>query len=745
MVGGYVMWRTGSIPFLALLFLVCPLRAAELPNPVFTLSVAQFVADTHTQPPGDEAPWEIVALPDRWNDTRPELSGTVWYRARFQIEDPIAEAYAIYVPRVNMNMALYLNDQLIGSGGSFSEPVSRNWNRALLFEIPPLMMRSGSNVIQMRVFGYSNHNSGLSEIKVGPAAKLRVQQEYRYFWQTTGVVITTCLMVAVAILGAIVWYWRRKSMYGYFAGAALVWGLRNLNLVVRDIPVPTELWTVLVQSGNGWFFVLLALFMMRLMEIRMPRLEKLLWGYAVIGPVGMWLSGMEGLRTFMLLWLFPAIPLWLVLIGLMVQHARRTRDTPSYLSAAAFTICGVLSYYDWMVFRGRLPFDWIYLGHYSAPILFLFIAWLLSDRYSHARTISAERGLQLQTTLMLSPDGFVFVDQGGKVAYMNPRVAGMLGVATEAMIGLARKDFMEFLFGLCARARTSHEDGVEPECRICAMRTEGILCPAMTIDLAGMSRRVLQVSLAKLSRDSASCVLCLRDVTRETEVDRMKSEFLSTAAHELRSPMASILGFSDLLLKRNYDERKSSEMIGIIHEQAAALTRMLNELLDLARIEARAGRDFKMTVVPLALLIRRAVSSLMVPGDIRQVEVRLPEEPVMVRVDCEKFQQALVNVLSNAFKFSPRGGAIKLEVLPRKEADIVRIRVTDHGIGMKPEELKRAGERFYRADSSGSIPGTGLGLSLVNEIMRLHSGYMKIDSTFGEGTQVTLWLPEHHS
>jgi signal transduction histidine kinase len=265
----------------------------------------------------------------------------------------------------------------------------------------------------------------------------------------------------------------------------------------------------------------------------------------------------------------------------------------------------------------------------------------------------------------------------------------------------------------------------------------------MPVDVAGEPRRILQVSLAKLAKESISCVICLRDVTRETEVDRMKSEFLSTAAHELRSPMASILGFSDLLLKREYDEKKRGEMLGIIYQQASGLTRMLNELLDLARIEARAGRDFKMTVIPLAVVIRRAVSSLMVPGDARQVQVHLPEEPVMVRVDCEKLQQALTNVLSNAYKFSPQGGPIELEVLPRKEADIVRIRVTDHGIGMKPGELKRAGERFYRADSSGNIPGTGLGLSLVSEIMHLHGGYMKIDSTYGEGTQVTLWLPQY--
>jgi signal transduction histidine kinase len=642
-----------------------------------------------------------------------------------------------------MNMALYLNGQLIGSGGSFSEPVTRNWNRALLFEIPAPLMQPGENVFHFRVFGYRSYNSGLSQIDIGPAAALRPTYENRYFWQTTGVVVTTCLMAVAALLGAIVWYWRRKAMYGYFVGAAFVWGLRNMNFIVRDIPVSTSAWTFLVQSCNGWFFTLFSIFILRFINVRLPVLEKLLWAFAVIGSAGMLIVGLDRMQTILLLWILPSIPLWFVMLDLIVRHARKSGDQSAYYVAGAMGMVGILTFYDWLILRGKLPFDWIFLGHYSAPILFLFIARLIVDRYSRVRNTFVDQGKRLQTTLMLSPDGFVFIDQGGKVAYMNPRAAGMMGVAVDAMIGLARADFMQRLFGLCAQSRATRESGAEAVCSSCTAKTEGILCPSMPVDVAGEPRRVLQVSLAKLAEESSSCVICLRDVTRETEVDRMKSEFLSTAAHELRSPMASILGFSDLLIKREYDEKKRGEMLGIIYQQASGLTRMLNELLDLARIEARAGRDFKMTVIPLAVVIRRAVSSLMVPGDARQVQVHLPEEPVLVRVDCEKLQQALTNVLSNAYKFSPQGGPIELEVLPRKEADIVRIRVTDHGIGMKPGELKRAGERFYRADSSGNIPGTGLGLSLVSEIMHLHGGYMKIDSTFGEGTQVTLWLPQY--
>jgi signal transduction histidine kinase len=367
---------------LAALLLGTGFAQADSSVPVVTLSAAHFSPDPHPLIPGEDAQWEPATLPDRWNVTHPEANGFIWYRLSLPVDKTPNEPYAIHIPRVSMNLALYLNGQLIGSGGSFSEPVARNWNRTMLFDIPASLLRPGENLIHLRVFGYRNSNSGLSEIEVGPATALSTRYERRHFWQTTGAVVTTSLMFAVAFLGAVAWYRRRDPMYAFFAGAALVWALRNLNLLVRDIPMSTAAWTFWVQSGNGWFFVLFALFILRYIEVRMPRLEKLLWAFAAIGPAGMLIDGQDGMRTAQLLWLIPAIPLWFVLVGLIVRHARQARDAPSVLVAGAFTAFGLLTFYDWMVFRGRLPFDWIFLGHYAAPVMFMLIAWLLIHRYS---------------------------------------------------------------------------------------------------------------------------------------------------------------------------------------------------------------------------------------------------------------------------------------------------------------------------------------------------------------------------
>jgi PAS domain S-box-containing protein len=364
----------------------------------------------------------------------------------------------------------------------------------------------------------------------------------------------------------------------------------------------------------------------------------------------------------------------------------------------------------------------------------------ISARKAAEAALAAERR-RMEITLSLSPDGFIFIDEDRRVAYVNPAAEVLLSRPAEDLVGGDWQRIFTRLRSECALAAECPHELDERQCALWLEEHGELACGAM-VRTGPTGNTVLQLSLAGFA--GRARVLCLRDVTRETEVDRMKSEFLSTAAHELRSPMASILGFVDLLLKRDYEADKRRELLGIVHQQAEALTKMLNELLDLARIEARAGKDFKFAEHDLCELVRQAAGALLVPGDARRVELKLPDGPVRVRADAEKFRQALTNVLSNAYKFSPLGGAIGLEVLREEGGGAVwaGVRVTDHGMGMTAEEVSRAGERFYRADRTGHIPGTGLGLALVKEILQIHGGSVDIDSAPGEGTRVELWLPE---
>jgi signal transduction histidine kinase len=261
---------------------------------------------------------------------------------------------------------------------------------------------------------------------------------------------------------------------------------------------------------------------------------------------------------------------------------------------------------------------------------------------------------------------------------------------------------------------------------------------------------VLEVNLRISSAARVSHILYFRDITRETEVDRLKSEFLSHAAHELRTPMASIYGFTELLLTQKFDETERHDLLSTVFGQSELMISIINELLDLARIEARRGKDFSIVRTDIHELLQEVVAGFKVPNDRSSPVLPPATEPLWVGADRNKLIQAISNVISNAYKYSPEGDTVNIELLrttmaTESGADSngkrVGIRITDHGIGMTPEQLARICERFYRADSSGKIPGTGLGMSIVKEIIELHDGELEVTSEAGTGSTVTIWLP----
>lgn len=265
------------------------------------------------------------------------------------------------------------------------------------------------------------------------------------------------------------------------------------------------------------------------------------------------------------------------------------------------------------------------------------------------------------------------------------------------------------------------------------------------IELSSAGKRVLEVGLRQSDATTVSQILYFRDVTHETEVDRLKSEFLSTAAHELRTPMACIYGFAELMVHEEFPEEERREFLTAIHRQSELMIAIVNELLDLARIEARRGKDFKLENLDARELLRLMIADFKAPDD--RPPPRQPQSPqaAPIRADRNKLTQAIGNVLSNAYKYSPDGGDVAIELLAADADDDgparIGIRISDHGIGMTPAQLARVCERFYRADSSGKIPGTGLGMSIVKEIIELHGGSVALISEPGLGTTVTLWIP----
>ncbi len=366
--------------------------------------------------------------------------------------------------------------------------------------------------------------------------------------------------------------------------------------------------------------------------------------------------------------------------------------------------------------------------------------WSMEVALRLGERLLEERNRELDTILNLSPDGFVAFDDIHRVKYASPAFLRLLGIDECRLIGLDAEEFEELL-----RSRGEPKAGdnlgawlrrqFEPE-------RPGEAQEVLLLELS-TPRRGLEARARRNETETVSVILYFHDITERMEVDRMKSDFLSTAAHELRTPMASIYGFAELLLSDdNYDVESRREMLQIIFRQSKLITALVNELLDLARIEARRGKDFVFENLDLRILARETVSADPEGSQSRgPVRVELPDAPIWCRADANKLRQALGNVLSNAYKYSPNGGEISL--VSRHSPGEVGIEIRDHGLGMTPQQAGRVCERFYRADSSGAIPGTGLGMCIVKEIVTLHGGRLEIESKIGVGTAVTIWLPDN--
>ncbi|GAC1431772.1 MAG: hypothetical protein NVS4B1_30460 [Ktedonobacteraceae bacterium] len=236
-----------------------------------------------------------------------------------------------------------------------------------------------------------------------------------------------------------------------------------------------------------------------------------------------------------------------------------------------------------------------------------------------------------------------------------------------------------------------------------------------------------------------------RDVTHEREVDRMKSEFVSLVSHELRTPLTSIKGYIDLLVDGDAGElnEEQLEYLGIAKNNADRLVALINDLLDVSRIES--GKvELQRTVVDLVRLIQNAASSLRPQIDAKgqHLELDLSRTPHAVLADADRVTQILTNLLSNAYKYTPPGGTISV-IAHGEENDRVRVEVKDTGIGLSSEEMGKLFTKFFRAKNrtTQAVGGTGLGLTITRSLVEMHGGEITVASVVGQGTTFSFTLP----
>lgn len=247
--------------------------------------------------------------------------------------------------------------------------------------------------------------------------------------------------------------------------------------------------------------------------------------------------------------------------------------------------------------------------------------------------------------------------------------------------------------------------------------------------------------------DVKRVVYASRDITHRKraerelqELDQLKTDFLSTAAHELRTPLTSIEGFSELLLARQMDEDRQRRYLALINEQAAHLHKIIDDLLDVSRLEAKRQLTLTLEPTDLAMLMNEVALPFIEAGGDHEITFEGFGTCPPVLGDRTRLTQVGKNLLSNAIKYSPTGSTItiRLNILP----DSLQVSIQDQGIGLTPEQQAHLFEKFYRADASNTaVGGTGLGLAICQLIIELHGGKIWVESERGAGSTFHFMLP----
>ncbi|MBV6684198.1 response regulator [Bacillus sp. JRC01] len=231
-----------------------------------------------------------------------------------------------------------------------------------------------------------------------------------------------------------------------------------------------------------------------------------------------------------------------------------------------------------------------------------------------------------------------------------------------------------------------------------------------------------------------------RDITKEYEVDQMKSEFVSTVSHELRTPLASVLGFTELMLTRDLKPERTKKYLNTIYKEAQRLTSLINNFLDVQRMES-GKQTFEKKYEDVLDIIRDIVDRTKVSSPDHTFTIGRETDCTIVLGDGDKLTQAFTNLISNAVKYSPDGGDVT--ILMKEKGDRISIEIRDMGLGIPEESIGKLFTKFYRIDNSDrrKIGGTGLGLTIVKEILEAHGGSVTVSSELGKGSTFTVNLP----
>ncbi len=360
------------------------------------------------------------------------------------------------------------------------------------------------------------------------------------------------------------------------------------------------------------------------------------------------------------------------------------------------------------------------------------------QRLELSHRISELRRRQNETIIDNIADPVLVTDEFDRLVLANPAGQALLAVARDAAL---RRPLDEL--GLDAAIVRSVR-----QCRE-ADRARARLHMEQTI-----GERVWDVSMTAIETQSEDgvaaprgVVTVLRDITREKEVAKAKSNFVSQVAHELRTPLASIRAYVEMLVDGEATDAKTlREYYEIIQTSSERLARLIDNMLNISRIESGTIRVAK-EPVSIAVVVKEVVDVLRPQAEEKQIELDEELTPVVHQVlaDRDMISQAVLNLLSNAVKYTPAGGRVAVRMSVNEESRRIQVAVSDSGAGIPEQDLPRLFEKFFRVEANQHMAkGTGLGLHLVKHLVEtVHGGTISVASQVGQGSTFTITLPLH--
>lgn len=332
---------------------------------------------------------------------------------------------------------------------------------------------------------------------------------------------------------------------------------------------------------------------------------------------------------------------------------------------------------------------------------------------------------QIETILLHMTDGIIAFDMEGEIIHINPAAKQLLSI-TE------KEDTFEKIF-----KKLQIDINMEK-----IIYLENWTSSEQRKNVGDKYVNILFAPFQDENDRPGGVMVLIQDITEHVKLDNMRKEFVADVSHELKTPITSIMGYADTLLEGEYDKETQNKFLGVIAAEARRMAKLVTDLLTLSRYDSKKVKAEE-TEFDLGDLVKRCQEKLKFEIEKKHHHMECFVTASVPPVEADKYgiERVVLNILSNAIKYTPEGGTIKAYVgFVYNDA---YIKVIDNGIGIPEEDLSRIFERFYRVDKARTreMGGTGLGLSIAKEILDQNKGSIDIKSEVGKGTEVVIRLP----